>query len=278
MNREKVNPSKNLEKTSEKGGGSTFESSKENVGSKEISFEQLKSVEEIFKTNPELEKAAKEAFDRASEKHLDLNHFYLKYIESVFPDSQLKNIVWHGGEKDKRESGFEKNANENDWSFRGGSFYGFYFGDRYSHYGWGEGKMMHHPAVVNVKEFKIVMPGDAYPSLSSIDMNRSIKEQYDINDEDGILQIGTSYANEHAPYEEYLLYEKQIEEKAKRYFANRSPERITPKEIMEYLEENGLDSAGIHELVVFEPEQVHILGSKSDIENFKTWAEKNSEA
>ncbi len=249
----------------------TKEGKKENE--EVVSFEQQKSIDELFKISPELNSAVIEAYEKLKHKNESIYQFFIKYVESIFPESQLKNIVWHGSKDNKTEKGFKLNKEENTHSFMSGDFYGFYFGDYYSHYGWGEGEMTHHPVVLNIKKPKILIPNYNGPSLGSIDMTKNIKEQCGITDEDGIIEPGPWHANEHVSKEEFINYEKQLENKAENYFKNKNIdlENVNPLEWIKYLNEEGLDSIGIQEIVVFESEKIHILGSKSDIENFKTW-------
>lgn len=217
-------------------------------------------VDFVFEQNPEL-------------ASIGTKEEYSQYLETIFPESKIKDIVWHGNREDFRDSGFRKDKGRDNKFSDDGQFYGFYFGDKYSHYGRSDN--ISYPVMVNIHKLKIVDRENGQPFLSGIDTTKNIRDQFNMTDEDGIIEIGTNYANSNFSLGEYEQYEKSIGEKFLNYLGKKFEDlengsyEITKEDVFSYLEKEGITALGICELVVFEPEQIHILGSKSDLERFK---------
>lgn len=82
------------------------------------------------------------------------------------------------------------------------------------------------------------------------------------------------------PYIVKETEESKINRKNFKGFPLDAPNRITNLDSdFNQVEQKGFDSIyqedSLQQIVVFEPEQIHILGSKQDIENFKNWVGKN---
>ena len=206
---------------------------------------------------------------------------YREYLKTIFPESKVQEIVWHGNREDFKDSGFDKNKGRDNKFSDDGQFYGFYFGDFYSHYG--RPGNISYPSLVDIKKLKIV-DLEFDPILSGIDVTKNIRGQYKLTDEDGILQIGTDHFNDNVPKEDYEKHDSEMQKKFLDYLHSKGKnfeeiekgtQEITKQDVNEYLEKNGITALGIAELVVFEQEQIHILGSKSDIKKFKEFVLKN---
>jgi hypothetical protein len=197
------------------------ESPKEKVELKEISPERIKSIDEVFKTDPELENVVKETFNKVKEKYLGPYQFYVEYLESIFPDSKVKDIVWHGTgvplRFDEKRNGFEKKMWDVTY-FTKDFNYAKSFAKR-SGINFGTDGVM-YPVILNV-----VSP-----------INVKIMHSHDVQEVIDKLQ-------------------------------NRKNDSVIGNE----------QGYNIESIGVYSPEQVHILGSKSDIENFKNWAERSVE-
>lgn len=161
-------------------------------------------------------------------KYNDLNKIgtieqYSKYIDSIFPDSKIKKIIYHYTNSEifekfnkKGDAEYTNRKQRYGW---GTTDNGIYFSDKKINSDYGSKEIS---AIINVKKLKIN------------------------NIEDG--EVGT----------------------------------ITDEQLFD-LNKNNID--GIYqpdilnktgsEYVVFQSEQVHILGSKQDIEGFKKWKEDN---
>jgi len=172
-------------------------------------------VQELFESNPEL----------ASIGTLEQ---YSQYLDSIFPDSKVKDIVYHA--TNSSIDSFDKSkisSNTLNYGFYGK---GFYF---------------------NETKNDLI---DWWKSLYKKQPN-----------------IVTSILNVENPYN---ADSKDIEEQTK--LGNKEE----AEEFTNNLVKNNYDSVlpqipkeeGSNEYVVFEPEQIHILGSKQDIEGFKEFA------
>lgn len=143
---------------------------------------------------------------------------YSQYLDTIFPDSEVKDIYLHQTNIDFKDIGFDKNKIGSNTNNNGYYGYGFYFvkdagtpidggwgGFASAPIAYGEIEM---PVILNIKKIK-----------------------------NGITTI------------------------------QKDPKKLTAK-----LKKEGYDSINAPDgLVVFEPEQIHILGSKADIQGFKAF-------
>ena len=166
-------------------------------------------VEEVFKANPKL------SFIGNEEQ-------YSQYLDTIFPDSQVKDIVYHLGAENIESF---KNRSEREYELFG-------------------------------KKGKIILNGIYFGGINNKD---TINPRFD--------ESKKKYA--------VVLNIKNYELKKKKYTAGISDEKLNI-----YIKQ-GLDGVisdeedtTTKEYVVFEPEQIHILGSKKDIEGFKKFVGK----
>ena len=160
-------------------------------------------VQELFNENPEL-------------ANIGTPEQYSQYLDTIFPDSKVKDIVYHGTLEfigDKFTKDFLKKN-----SFRPREREGFYFTNQIGISITGFAKKTVIPSLINISN----------PQLAN-DI-RDIKE-YDINNDGAISKedIGDEFGDYEFP-----------------------------------------------SFVVFEPEQIHILGNKEDVKGFKEFVEKQS--
>jgi len=163
---------------------------------------QLNIINNIFESNPELASIGNE-------------EQYSQYLDTIFPDSQVKDIVSHNS-----PNKFEKfNVN------RGRLGVGVYFGLGYKIYNTGQ---YNYNALLNIKNLKrydkgefVITANKLYPS----------QDQYSTKPQDTLRT-----ADEASGIDGYV---------------STSPVGT--------------------EFLIFEPEQIHILGSKQDIEGFKKY-------
>lgn len=179
---------------------------------------QQESIQEIFKLYPELEKIG------SQEK-------YENYLETVFPETKLRSIVWHGTDKSFEDEGFKKGMKGYNLS-EGRAF--FFSPSYWRAEGYSKSKT----------DIGLELTGTEKVIGVILDI-RSPKETF-------------IDAGEVATDEEIVMH------KSNGYDAL-------------FLEDERDDSSWVQEYVVFEPEQIHILGSQSDIEKFKEFvAEKTT--
>lgn len=153
------------------------------------SQERLKAIQEVFNSNSELSKVG-DVFS------------YAIYLDTIFPDSKVKDIVYHGNKETlNKQFSFVTKTKP--------------YAERYDEKQEGVNSLL-----INVQNIK-----DA-----------------DVMFADKITAL--TYSND--------------------------------KEIQQKLKKQGFDSINSYkEIVVFEPEQIHILSSKQDIEGFKEFVNKN---
>lgn len=224
------------------------------------------SVLEVYKSNPELSKIGS-----ASE--------YQEYINTIFPDSQVKDIVYHGtdGVFDKFDKSFTgKNTGKIDE--------GFVF-SKIINYSKTYGKNI-IAAILNIKnpyiglfdrkkEFDDV-DGYITPFKSTI-IGRELTTSHsvtnfivkDYDSVDKIITIKGKKNNKlYKVKGDNVFNLKNITGNSVDYLVNPDKTKVTSLKPSDINQVNG-------EYVVFEPEQIHILGSKQDIEGFKTFKAKN---
>ncbi len=179
---------------------------------------------------------------------------YSNYLKTIFPDSEMNDIVYHNTPNkfdkfDKKKIGStsikQVGMNSND------SELGFFFTSSKEAY---EG---------------FVISGNKMPILLNIK---------------NPTQGGVNYNNLVYPYPDRLDSEKNLVDDSREYW----------RALLGYLQREGYDSVHygksfldmeegggmipISEYIVFEPEQIHILGSKQDIENFKEFVKKDKQS
>ena len=196
-------------------------------GFKDIMFNEvnyaLKDIEEIFSTTPEL-------------SIIGTKKQYSQYLDTIFPDSKVKDIVYHSSKYkfenfDKSKLGSNTNPNKEFPQFND-SYLGFHFTSNPEYYR-------------NRFEF-----GSKYEkNLNEYRVILNIQNPKDIADKDEFSQNNISYIK---------------------------PEDVKNNDsiIYDYLDKVDFSkgektSIYTNNYLVFEPEQIHILGSKQDIAGFK---------
>ena len=209
---------KKIERVFSNNRGSTIAMKEGNDSLQEPLFDkddtQIKpGVQELFDSNPEL-------------ASIGTPEQYSNYLDTIFPDSEVKNIVYQGSPESNKEV-FIKTENYTDDFYKRQGF--FFSGDETSaaknslkkNYG---GNL--YTALLNIQ--------NSQPNLSFTDyQSANIKSSFD-----GGIVSSISYSPEFGG----------INSTTKR-----------------------------NNYVVFEPEQIHILGSKQDIEGFKDFTQNNSQ-
>ncbi len=215
--------------------------------------EQQKSIAEVFHSHPEL-------------ANIGSAEEYATYLESIFPQSVLRDIAWHGMRDNIEhrntliEEGFNKNKSiitQNSYDF-----YGFYFGDRYSHYGFEGGGSV--AAMLDVRKPYLIEPKwNSTPSV--LNMKRGLQETYNLTDEDGVIEIGYIHMNDNISDEESWNFVDRIDE----IFQNMQYRTKREEKLFEYAKQHGLHGVPLEEIVVLDAKQIHILGSKADMLAFQ---------
>ena len=184
-----------------------------------VKEDKIKSgVDELFKENPEL-------------ASIGTTKDYSDYLDTIFPDSEVNNIAYHGS--NYKFDNFKKAVNPKN-VYKGGAYKaGFFFSkDKETAKSYIDNKII--AKISNALNLSAPKNPTVYPVV--LDIKNPVTE--DRNGERGIGfdEVNKSYDNKNDAY---------IAENVK------DPNILTDV------------------YVVFKPEQIHILGSKKDIEDFK---------
>ncbi len=189
--------------------------------SKELNLENTNGVEALLPQELVNEKV-KLSYEITPQQKQQAQQLYSQYLNTIFPDSKVKDIVYRSGNITKKE--FEDSEHTpTDYMDLGTGLY--------------------------------------------LSPNKKIAEQYGNNPRSIIIDIKN-------PKDRIIAEEERAE------FGKKEGEYGIPK-----LDSNGKFDGIVdlsqefnktYELVVFEPEQIHILGSKQDIESFKDFVAQSS--
>jgi hypothetical protein len=179
-------------------------------------------VQEIFNSNPELSK-------------LGTIEQYSQYLDTIFPDSKVKNIVYHNS-----PNKFDKFDNLKVGTTTSGvgsedRFLGIFFTSDKNAYEGFNIKGFQYPSLLNLKN--PINGGINYNNLPNLKTEEDFKN-----------------------YQKQLIKDKYDGVQYGKAFMD--------------MEDGGF-TIPILEAVVFEPEQIHILGNKQDVEGFKKFVEGN---
>ena len=190
-------------------------------------------VEEIFNQNPEL-------------SSIGTPEQYSAYLDSIFPESKVKDVVYHGVIKGRKaynnilEKGFDfkskRNWDSSKSSFKEDDNTGMFFSD----YGTGQSYGFESTYKINEKgEYEDSAYDNTIPAILNIKYL----------DTSNLTSSGTA---------------------ANFYRENKQKDAIGM-----FGPEGG--SEGVHDnYVVFEPEQIHILGNENDIQGFREFVESRA--
>ena len=177
-----------------------------------------KGVDFVFKENPEL-------------SIIGTQEQYSQYLNTIFPDSKVKDIVYHGTLPQNKFEKFDKQKGTN----LSGEYGGIHFGDLTA--------AIERPTkVVKAENF-----------LAGI-------EEDLLNFKPNIIPVILNINNI-----------KRVEEGKNWGQGDWSNLISKENEADGYVYTNKIENKGKDSYVVFEPEQIHILGSKEDIEGFKQY-------
>ena len=226
---------------------------------------KMEGIEYVFSQSPELASIGSKAQ-------------YLQYLSTIFPDSKVKDIVYHGTKTkfdkfEKRKSRFS-----NDGALLGRDTIMFTddrkIATRYS-------EVMSGTDIINEDGFSVIY-GEVFPfeelTYPLTELQKEKLKKYFIENEyvnpDETLNNFENYIHKTGQFvisailniKNISIIDANKEQKPISFFKdhrNKSIDGIFLNDV--------LDPDLTNLLVVFEPEQIHILGSKQDIEGFKNW-------
>ena len=174
---------------------------------------------------------------------------YSQYLDTIFPDSKVKDIVYHdvGNTKSKDEPYRKDYIGKNDGGVIGDGFY--FYTDSSKKYD--ENRTVREEVILNINNLS---------SVKELIDKTSFKDDWGL----GIYEKALSELSG-------IKHDNKVQGKHGKYIGNYSAQ----------LSKIGIDGlkgkrGNNTEIVVFEPEQIHILGSKQDIEGFKKFVEEES--
>jgi hypothetical protein len=216
--------------------------------------QNIPRTEKLKKENKIEKPQAKEGVNFVFEQHSELAEIgtkeqYSEYLDTIFPESEIKDIVYH--------QTTSKEFDATDWKLSrlGGAYFNFY-NSQVTNPKLIQGMInlfgkertikavvdVRTPFIINKENYKEI---EKKIGLSTQDISK-LRNNFDLSENDSVL----GFAN---PDQD----QGQIDD-----FKNHS----IPK-----------DKKSTIELALFDPSsQIHVLGSKSDIEKFKDFIEKNN--
>jgi hypothetical protein len=203
-------------------------------------------VQELFKSNPEL-------------ASVGTPQQYSQYLDTIFPNSKVKDIVYHGTSNLERvrNEGFDKSKLKTGegTNLQGAGFYFAKFKQVLSSYAKGE-KGGFIQALINVRnplqeknfpEFLKKELNETNVSIGNvIEVGEKVDKWLEKNNKDGVVW------NQISSFKEGTLEQEIAREKLFGSAYNKNQKILD-----------------VEHYSVKEPEQIHILGSKQDIEGFK---------
>jgi len=198
--------------------------------------ENIKNIGEIFRLHPEL-------------TAIGTQEQYLDYLQSIFPESKYKNILWHYSDAEFREEGFKPVKPNFDTLNSIEGVYNFSTNQKFvTRYG-----KNHYPVVIDTKHPLMHESSGEYVD----DMDRPLSED--------LFRIGKQKTdNPFAPrYDENLkdtdAVINNITGEEYRENPNTGQELGVPKQTV---------------VSVFDSSQIHILGSRADVFGFTKFLKK----
>ncbi|OGG09026.1 hypothetical protein A3J20_04100 [Candidatus Gottesmanbacteria bacterium RIFCSPLOWO2_02_FULL_42_29] len=203
----------------------------------ERNYISLDNVQDKVGNFENLQKAKEQIKEKVKQfESKEAVELYEKYLENTFP-SHEQNILWHGSSSEKFEGEIKMNERDSGWFGNG-----FYLSS-VPEYGQRWGKNLH----------PMIIPMGKYAEVKSIKNNLEFSgDSEKANNEAGGTEAWI--LNEHE-------YSKKFTETLKQ-MGNAGVK----------VEVDGFKDG---EVVVFNPSQIHILGSEGDIKKFKEFVSKN---
>lgn len=196
-------------------------------------------VDFIFEQNPELEK-------------LGTKEQYSEYLDTIFPESKIKDMVWHGSLKKFENFDLENHSSSGNFGIGISTTADKTFAQKYA-----RGNGFLNGIILNIKNpfitslrYKEYRGGNTF--VPKVKMSEYIKN-------DGILDYEGLDRDSLKLLNQYLIEYK-------------GP---TDNKGLPVYQEKIYSSPYLKEIVVFENEQAYILGTQQDLEKFKEFVHKN---
>lgn len=185
-------------------------------------------VDFVFKQNPELEK-------------IGTKEQYSEYLETIFPESKVRNILYHGGSENLKEDNFKFDIRRRNVSI---------------------GKLLQYWGAYFTET-----PGYAqYHAERNFKKNATVAVKINSTNPREILDNKKTFIN---PFK--FSHESISTRKYKKLLADGFDSIIVRYNYND--PKNDIEIGEIKEFIALKSEQIHILGSKQDSENFKKFTE-----
>lgn len=202
-----------------------FDSKKDSIENKEVIKEGLDFV---FEQNPELKK-------------IGTKEQYSEYLETIFPESKVKNILYHGGGENLKEDNFKFDIRRRNVSF---------------------GKLLQYWGAYFTET-----PGYAqYHAERNFKKNATVAVKLNSTNPIEILDDKKTFSN---PFK--FSHESINTREYKKLLADGFDSIVVRYNYNDL--KNDIEIGEIKEFIALKSEQIHILGSKQDSENFKKFIE-----
>jgi hypothetical protein len=215
-------------------------------GETELHARAMALIEKI--KGPEIKEASPidHGVDFIYEQHPELERIgskqeYQQYLESIYPESVLKQVVYHYSNYDHmKEDGF-KFSSETGIVAGAGGIEAIYFTGSEENY-WGSNDLNKYAAILNVRH-----PLDG---REAVDVDDPKIKEYD-----AIYKEGSD--RDFGPLDKENPY--QLQQNRAKAFTDRGYDAVL--------------APGLGEIAIFDTENIHILGSRSDIEKFQDFTQ-----
>lgn len=195
----------------------------------------------------------------------EAQQLYSSYLNTIFPDSKVKDIVYHVG-NDLREGLF--NIIDTD-------YYGTYFSPIHNKFK-GYDKNGGNYAIINIQNptqnlKRVQSPEDTKEYINLIESAKELKSKTTFHG--GILKLSIDdkgNINHFVKFKNEVVYDKDEQGFTK------VPKRVFQTILLHKYIDPSDGYISEQQFLVFEPEQIHVLGSKQDVEGFKEFMEQTS--
>lgn len=236
------------------------------------------------------------------EQEKQAQEIYYKYLYTIFPESKIKDIVWHGT-TDKQEvinNGFDEKRKSKEYDYSHGAIFATSSIEDAETAGTSKGKYDVVPLIINVKNLGVSREGkinkeniDNLPFSSEDEINKIIKRNEENWNKLGwkykILPNNILQLTKPQEFKHHGIWNGNNDLVLDLSYNNGFIGQLKEADI-NILKSSGLDgiiAVDEYDLfgkqkvgnkswyVVFESKNIHILGSKDDIEKFKEFVSKN---
>jgi hypothetical protein len=235
-----------------------------------------------------------------SQQEQQAKEIYSQYLETIFPESKVKDIIWHGSTNRQEVIGnhFDEKRKSKEYDYSHGAIFGTSSIQDAETAGTGKGKYDVIPLLINVKNLGISREDkinkeniDNLPFGSEDEINKTIQENKENWNKSGwkyeILPNNILQLTKPQEFKHHGIWNENNDLILDLSYNAGFIGQLKEVDI-DILKNSGLDgviAVDEHDLfgkqkvgdkswyVIFDSKNIHVLGSKSDIEKFKEFIE-----